>query len=375
MEKIWLNSYPAGVPSEIDPEQYRSIIDLFEQSVARFGDRPAYSNFEHTLSFADLDRLSRHFASWLTCEAGLHKGDRLALMMPNILQYPVCLFAALRAGLIVVNVNPLYTPRELAYQLNDAEAAAIVVMENFAHTVEEVRAETALRYIITTQLGDLFGFPQSFIVNGVVKYVKHMVPDFTIDDAVHLNSALDVGSRLPFEPVDLAPEDLAFLQYTGGTTGISKGAMLTHRNMIANLMQAHTWSKSALNEACEISVTALPLYHIFALTANALVSMHIGATCLLITNPRDFPDFVKTLKHERFTIFVGINTLFNALLNTEGFNEIDFSALKFTLGGGMSVQRSVAEAWKAATGNTLVEAYGLTETAPAVCINPMDIPD
>ncbi len=375
MEPIWLKSYPDSVPAEINPEQYRSIVDLFEQSASKFAERPAYSNFGHELSFADLERLSRDFAAWLIHGAGLQKGDRIALMMPNILQYPVCLFAALRAGLIVVNVNPLYTPRELELQLIDSGASAIVVLENFAHTLESVRDHTPIRHVITTQLGDLFGFPQSFIVNGVVKYVKQMVPAFTIPDAMHLNHALDAGSSMPLERIELEPEDIAFLQYTGGTTGISKGAMLSHRNMIANLMQAHAWSKSKLIEAQEISVTALPLYHIFALTANALISMHIGAKCLLITNPRDFPDFVKTLKKERFTVFIGINTLFNALLHTDGFDEIDFSTLKFTLGGGMSVQRSVAEAWKKVTGDTLVEAYGLTETAPAVCINPMDIPD
>ncbi|MDQ6981896.1 MAG: AMP-binding protein [Mariprofundus sp.] len=374
MDKIWLKSYSPGVPETVDAGVYSSITDLFEQSVARFRQRPAYSNFGHELSFDDVDRLSRHFAAYLTGELGLKKGDRIAIMMPNVLQYPVSLFAALRAGLIVVNVNPLYTARELEYQLNDSGAVAIVVLENFAHTLAEVMEKTAIRHAIITQLGDLFGFPGSFIVNGVIKYVKKMVPQFEIAGAIHLHDALAAGESITFNRVEQSLNDIAFLQYTGGTTGISKGAILTHRNMVTNLLQAYVWARNDLKEGEEISITALPLYHIFALTANALFALKIGAKSVLITNPRDFPAFVKTLQQERFSMFVGINTLFNALLHTPGFDQVDFSALKFTLGGGMAVQRNVAEQWKQVTGNTLLEAYGLTETSPAVCINPVDVP-
>ncbi|MDQ6999978.1 MAG: AMP-binding protein [Mariprofundus sp.] len=374
MDKIWLKSYSPGVPETVDASIYSSITDLFEQSVERFRDRPAYSNFGHDLSFDDVDRLTRHFAAYLTGERALKKGDRIAIMMPNVLQYPVALFAALRAGLIVVNVNPLYTARELEYQLNDSGAVAIIVLENFAHTLAEVVDKTSIRHVIITQVGDLFGFPASFIVNGVIKYVKKMVPDFVIPDAVHLHDALAAGAELTFGRVEQSLDDIAFLQYTGGTTGVSKGAILTHRNMVSNLLQAYVWSRDSLKDGEEVSITALPLYHIFALTANALFAMKIGARSVLITNPRDFPAFVKTLRQEHFSIFVGINTLFNALLHTPGFEQLDFSSLKFTLGGGMAVQRSVAEQWKQVTGNTLIEAYGLTETSPAVCINPVNIP-
>jgi len=372
MDKVWLKSYSPGIPETVDASIYTSITDLFEQSVERFRSRPAYSNFGHSLSFDDVDRLTRHFAAYLTGELGLRQGDRIAVMMPNALQYPVVLFASLRAGLIVVNVSPLYTPRELEYQLNDSGAVAIVVLENFARTLAGVVKHTSIQHVITTQLGDLFGFPQSFIVNGVIKYVKKMVPPFVIPDAIHLHDALAAGELLTFSRVRQCLDDIAFLQYTGGTTGISKGAMLTHRNMVTNLLQAYVWTRGELKDGEEVSVTALPLYHIFALTANALFAMKIGAKCLLITNPRDFPAFVKILKQERFSIFIGINTLFNALLHTPGFDQVDFSNLKLTLGGGMMVQRSVAEEWKRVTGNTLIEAYGLTECSPAVCINPVD---
>jgi len=374
MDKIWLQSYAPGVPETVDTGAYASITDLFEQSVERFRHRPAYTNFGHHLSFDEVDQLSRHFAAWLSSGIGLQQGDRIAIMLPNVLQYPVCLFAALRAGLVVVNVNPLYTPRELSYQLKDSGAVVIVVLENFAHTLTEALEGTAIRHVVTTQIGDLFGFPSSFIVNGVVKYVKHMVPPFDLPGATHLKSALAAGASLSFHRITQQHSDLAFLQYTGGTTGVSKGAMLTHGNMVANLLQAYVWARESLTDGEEVSITALPLYHIFALTANALLALKIGARSILITNPRDMPAFVKTLQHERFSLFVGINTLFNALLHTPGFDQLDFSALKLTLGGGMAVQRSVAEQWKAVTGNTLLEAYGLTETAPGVCINPLNIP-
>ncbi|OIP99755.1 MAG: long-chain-fatty-acid--CoA ligase [Zetaproteobacteria bacterium CG2_30_46_52] len=375
MDKIWLQSYAPGVPETIDANAHTSLTEIFEQSVAKFGNKPAYSNFGNTLSFEEVDTLSRNFAAYLTQTLGLKKGDRLAIMMPNTLQYPITLFAALRAGLVVVNVNPLYTPRELEYQLIDSGAVAIVVLENFAATVATVFNKTPLKHVITTQIGDLFPFPKSMLTNVVVKYVKKMVPSFSLPSAIHLKDALSQGRHLPFNRVKQSLDDTAFLQYTGGTTGVSKGAILTHRNMVSNLLQAYHWAKSAVTEGEDVCVTALPLYHIFALTANAFFSLKIGAKCLLITNPRDFPAFVKTLSQENFSLFVGINTLFNALLHTPGFDKLDFSALKLTLGGGMAVQRSVAEQWKAVTGCTLIEAYGLTETSPAVCINPMDIPD
>jgi long-chain acyl-CoA synthetase len=375
MEKIWLKSYPPGVPEEIDVNAYSSITDLFEQSVKQFRHRPAYSNFGNSLSFDDIDRLTRNLAAYLTGELKLSKGDRIAIMMPNVLQYPVALFAALRAGLIVVNINPLYTPRELQYQLHDSGAVAVVILENFARTLAEVLEESPIKHVITTQIGDLFGFPKSMIVNSVVKYVKRMVPPFDLPRAVHLNDALRKGAEHVFRRCEQTLDDIAFLQYTGGTTGISKGAILTHRNMVANLLQAYAWAGSDLNEGEEISITALPLYHIFALTANALFALKVGAKSVLITNPRDFSGFVKELQKERFSLFVGINTLFNALLHTPGFDHLDFTALKLTLGGGMAVQRSVAEHWKKVTGNTLIEAYGLTETSPAVCINPLNIPE
>ncbi len=375
MKKIWLKSYSPGVPSMIDPGEYDSITDLFEQSIGKFGPLPAYSSFGHELSFDEVDRLTRQFAAYLTEGLGLQKGDRIAIMMPNVLQYPVTLFAALRAGLVVVNVNPLYTARELEYQLNDSGAAGIVVLENFAHTLAEVVGDTSVKHVITTRIGDLLGFPQRLIVNSVVKYVKRMVPPFSLPGAVCLNDALAQGAELPFRRTGQSLEDIAFLQYTGGTTGVSKGAILTHGNMVANLLQAYAWAGMSLKEGEEVSITALPLYHIFALTANALFAMKIGAKSVLIANPRDFPAFVKTLLKEPFSLFVGINTLFNALLHTPGFDALDFSALKCTLGGGMAVQRSVAEKWQQVTGNTLVEAYGLTETSPAVCMNPLDVPE
>ena len=375
MDKIWLQSYSPGVPATINPDEYTSITDLFEQGIKKFGPLPSYSNFGHEISFDDLDRLTQQFAAYLTGDLGLKKGDRVAIMMPNILQYPVSLFAILRAGLVVVNVNPLYTARELEYQLNDSGAEAIVVVENFANTLAEVVGKTKIKHVVTTQIGDLFGFPSSFIVNSVIKYVKKMVPPFHIPGAVRMNDALAIGAKHPFQKVEQSLDDTAFLQYTGGTTGVSKGAVLSHRNMVSNLLQAFEWTKYDLKEGQEIVVTPLPLYHIFSLTANALFGMRTGSKCLLITNPRDFPAFVKTLAKEDFSIFIGINTLFNALLHTPGFDEINFAHLKLTLGGGMSVQRNVAEKWKEVTGDTLLEAYGLTETSPAVTINPIGMPE
>ena len=373
-DRPWLQSYPQGVPAEIDPDQYRSVAAVFDATVARYADRPAYRNFGKTLTYAEVDRLATQFAAYLLGELGLKKGDRVALMMPNCLQYPIATFGILRAGLTVVNVNPLYTARELKHQLVDAGAAAIVVVDNFGHTVQEVLAETPLKQVITTGLGDMLGFPKGAIVNFVLKYVKKMVPEYDIPGAVRFKDALAAGKRHTLPQVDIDPSDIAFLQYTGGTTGVAKGAMLTHRNLVANMRQASAWlSPNDLRPGEEVIITALPLYHIFALTANGLVFMELGGLNHLITNPRDMPNFVKELKTSGFTAITGVNTLFNGLLNTPGFDEVDFSKLKITLGGGMAVQRAVAERWKKVTGVTLVEAYGLTETSPAACINPLDL--
>ena len=370
MNNPWLNSYPAGMPVDIDPNEYSSLNDLFNRSVQRFKDKPAYENLGKVLSYADLDEKTQQFANYLTHEAGLTKGDRIAIMMPNLLQYPIALFGALRAGMIVVNTNPLYTDRELEHQLKDSDAKAIVIVENFAHTLEKVVSGTNVQHIITTQIADMLDFPKAQLINAVVKYAKKMVPAFNLPTAIPLKQALKQGAGHSFSEAPATHEDVAFLQYTGGTTGVSKGAALTHRNMISNLLQAHVWAGSGLKDGEELVVTALPLYHIFALTANALFTMKIGGNSLLITNPRDMPGFVKILKGRQFSYITGVNTLFNGLLNTPGFDELDFSGLRLALGGGMAVQRPVAEEWQRVTDSTLIEAYGLTETAPAVCINP-----
>jgi len=373
MEKIWLDSYPKGVGPEIDTNEYTSLNDVMNVSVSRFGDKPAYENLGKVLSFNDIDRLTGQFASYLTHVAGLKKGDHIAIMLPNLLQYPIALFGALRAGLTVVNTNPLYTDRELEHQLKDSGAKAIVILENFAHTLADVVDKTQVKTVITTQIADVIPFPKSLLINSIVKYVKKMVPAFSLPGSVKFNQTLAEGAKFPFKEVAVEHEDIAFLQYTGGTTGLSKGAALTHRNMIANLLQAHVWAGRDLNDGEELVVTALPLYHIFALTANALFSMKIGANSMLITNPRDMPGFVKLLKGRQFSYITGVNTLFNGLIHTPGFEELDFSKLKLSLGGGMAVQRFVADEWKRITGCTLVEAYGLTESSPAVCINPVTL--
>jgi long-chain acyl-CoA synthetase len=376
MEKIWLSSYPPGIPAEVDITAYRSVVDLFETSCRRFADRPACLSMGRSLSYAELDRLSRDFAAFLQTGLGLQQGDRIALMMPNLLQYPIALFGALRAGLVVVNTNPLYTARELRHQLCDSGAKAIVLLENFAGTLQKVIGDTQVEHVMVTAIGDMLPLPKRLLVNFVVRKVKKMVPAWQLDGAIPLRDALAKGAEQGFEPPVLGHKDLAFLQYTGGTTGVAKGAMLSHGNMVANMLQARAWiSAGGVREGEELIVTALPLYHIFALTANALVFMEMGATCLLITNPRDLPTFVKELSKVQFTALTGVNTLFNALLNTPGFSELDFSRFKIALGGGMAVQPAVAERWKRVTGVTLVEAYGLTETSPAACINPLDLSD
>jgi long-chain acyl-CoA synthetase len=369
-EKVWLASYPDGVPAEIDPSQYPNACAILARSVERFGERPAFTCMGRTLSYRELDRLSRDFAAWLQSR-GLRKGDRVALMMPNVLQYPIAIFAVLRAGLTVVNCNPLYTPRELEHQLTDSGAVAIVILENFAATLQAVVERTQVRHVVTTQIGDLLGFPKSAITNFAVKRVKRMVPPWRLPGSIPFPTAIGDGARMPLEEPAIGHEDLAFLQYTGGTTGVSKGAMLTHRNIVANLLQCASWWGRNLNEGREIVITALPLYHIFALTGNCLAFMNIGSHDILITNPRDLKGFVKELSKWRFTVITGVNTLFNALLHTPGFDKLDFSGLRLALGGGMAVQRAVAERWKAVTGHPLVEAYGLTETSPGACINPV----
>ena len=372
-DRPWLANYPAGVPAEIDPEEYRSVPAVLEEAITRFRDRPAFSNMGRTITYAELDARSREFAQYLLGELKLKKGDRVAIMMPNCLQYPIAIFGVLRAGLTVVNTNPMYTARELRHQLVDSGAAAILVLDNFGKTVQDVLADTRIKQVITTGLGDLLGFPKGPIVNFVLKHVKKMVPDYSIHGAIRFREALSRGTRHTMPEVSITLEDIAFLQYTGGTTGVAKGAMLTHRNMVANMQQASAWIGTNAKPGEELIVTALPLYHIFALTANGLVFMKFGGHNHLITNPRDMPGFVKELKGIQMTAITGVNTLFNGLLNTPGFDEVDFSKLHLTLGGGMAVQRAVADRWKKVTGTTLVEAYGLTETSPAACINPMTL--
>jgi long-chain acyl-CoA synthetase len=374
MEKPWLKSYPPGVPAQIDSSGYRSIVDVLEQSCSKYKDRMAYHNMGAELSYSELDYLTRNFAASLQ-DMGLQQGDRIALMMPNILQYPVALFGALRAGLVIVNTNPMYTARELRHQLVDAGAKAIVVVENFAAVLESVRHEVPLEHIITTGVGDLLDFPKSLLVNFVLRHVKKKIPAWKLPGSERFQDVLERGKKLPLKPVNIAFEDIAFLQYTGGTTGVAKGAMLTHHNIVANVLQARAWLTQLEGESIETIITALPLYHIFALTANCLTFIYIGGSNILITDPRDMDGFVKELGRHKFTAFTGVNTLFNSLLNTKGFADLDFSTLKMTLGGGMAVQKAVADEWKKVTGVALIEAYGLTETSPAACINPVTLED
>jgi len=371
VEKIWLEHYQEGVPHEIDYNEFSSLRDIIEKSCAKYSDNKAFTNFGKSITYAQLEEKSRHFGAYLQ-SLGLQKGDRVALMMPNLLQYPIACFGILRAGLIAVNVNPLYTPRELEHQLKDSGAKAILILENFAHVLQEVIQETQVEHVITTKIGDAIPGLKGSIMSFVVKNIKKMVPNFSLPGASNFKSALSIGASSEFKPAELNKDDIAFLQYTGGTTGVSKGAILSHGNMVANLQQAGAWISTTTKEGDEAIITALPLYHIFSLTANCLTFMKLGAENILITNPRDFPAFVKTLTNTRFTSITGVNTLFNALLHTPGFDKIDFSALRLTLGGGMAVQRAVAEKWKEVTGVALLEAYGLTETSPAASMNPMN---
>lgn len=376
MDKIWLQSYPPGVPPEIDLHEFSSLGQLFERSCQRYRERTAYISMGVGLTYGELDRQARAFGAYLQQCLKLAPGARIALMMPNLLQYPICLFGALRAGYTVVNCNPLYTHRELEHQLGDGEVAAIVIVENFAHTLEQALPRLpGLKQVIVTGIGDLLGFPKGGVVNFVLRHGKKMVPPWTIPGAQRLRTVLAEGRRHVLQGVTVGQEDVAFLQYTGGTTGVAKGAMLTHGNVIANLQQAHAWIGPFLHEGEEIIVTALPLYHVFALTANCLTFLKIGATNLLIANPRDIPGMIKELGKYRFTTITGVNTLFNALLNHPDFAKLDFSRLHVALGGGMAVQKAVALRWKEVTGRPLIEAYGLTETSPAVTINPLNLTD
>lgn len=375
MEKPWLKNYQNGVPHEINADIYSSIPELLEEGFKKFSTKGAFHNMGKTLTYSDMDILSKKFASYLQNTLKLNRGDRVAIMMPNILQYPVALFGILRAGMVCVNVNPLYTARELEHQLKDSGARAIIIFENSASVLAEVISRTPLEHVLITQIGDMLKFPKSLIVNFVIKHVKKMVPKWQIKSAIPFLKALDEGDENTFKKVEIKNTELAFLQYTGGTTGVSKGAELTHRNIVANLSQAKAWISPITKEGKEIVITPLPLYHIFSLTANCFTFSTLGGLNVLITNPRDIPGFIKELKKHKFTAFTGVNTLFNGLLNNPEFSTIDFSTLTLTLGGGMAVQKAVAQKWKAVTKTPLIEAYGLTETSPAACINPMDLKD
>ncbi|MCG9115151.1 long-chain-fatty-acid--CoA ligase [Laribacter hongkongensis] len=374
MEKIWFKNYEPGVRHEVDTNEFASIPDVFRQAVGQFRDRPAMANMDKVLSYGELDVLSREFGSYLQNTLRLARGSRVAVMMPNLLQYPVAVFGILRAGYTVVNVNPLYTPRELEHQLKDAGADAIVIVENFASVLEQIIRRTPVTQVIVTGVGDLLGFPKRTIVNFVLRKVKKMVPPYRLPGHVRFLDALAAGRRASCEDAALMHDDIAFLQYTGGTTGVSKGAMLTHGNIVANMQQAAEWVKNQVRPGQEIIVTALPLYHIFSLTANLMVFTRSGALNILITNPRDIPGFIKEMGKYKVTAMTGVNTLFNALVNHPDFSRLDFSSWRVVLGGGMAVQKAVADKWKQVTGIPLIEAYGLTETSPAACINPLTLP-
>ncbi|QTH64824.1 long-chain-fatty-acid--CoA ligase FadD [Psychrosphaera ytuae] len=372
MDKIWLNKYPKNVPTEINLDPQHSLLDVVAESVKKFADKDAYVNMGKSITYRELDQQAEAFAAYLQNTLNIKKGDAVAIMMPNLLQYPIALLAIHRIGAVVVNVNPLYTPRELEHQLNDSGTKAIIIVDNFASTLDQIIENTSVEHVILTKMGDLLGF-KGFIVDFVVKHVKKMVPAYNLPNAIPFKQALSQGRQQTLTPVKVVGEDLAFLQYTGGTTGVSKGAMLTHANMVANLEQVSALLGPCLKEGEDTIITALPLYHIFALTANGLLFIKYGGTNVLITNPRDMPGFVKELSKVKFTAISGVNTLFNGLLNTPGFSELDFSKLKLSIGGGMAVQRAVAERWLNVTGCDLLEGYGLTECSPVVSFVPYDI--
>ena len=371
MDKVWLRNYPEGVPAEADIDAYDSIVALFEESVRQFGDRPAYSNFGVTITYRELDERARALAGYLQ-GLGLEPGDRVAIMMPNLLANPVAIFGVLLAGLTVVNTNPLYTARELEHQLTDSEARAIVIVENFASVLADVIGRTRVEHVVLVRMGDGLGFPKSALINFVVRRVKKMVPAFHLPDAVRFPRALEEGRGRPLRPSEAGRDDVAFLQYTGGTTGVAKGATLSHGNVVSNLQQTSSWISRSFEPGQEVLVTALPLYHIFSLVANCLTGMKYGALNVLITNPRDMPAFVKIFAGLKFSVITGVNTLYNGLLNTPGFESVDFSRLKLAVGGGMAMQRAVADRWREVTGVPVVEAYGLTETSPAAVANRLD---
>lgn len=373
LEKVWLKRYPADVPAEIDPDRFASLAEMLENAVANYADQPAFINMGEVMTYRKLEERSRAFAAYLQNGLGLKKGDRVALMMPNLLQYPIALFGILRAGMVVVNVNPLYTPRELEHQLNDSGASAIVIVSNFAHTLEKIVFNTSIKHVILTRMGDQLSRPKATLVDFVVKYIKRLVPKYNLPDAISFRRAMHFGYRMQYIKPEITGKDLAFLQYTGGTTGIAKGAMLTHRNMLANLEQAKAAYVPALNVGKELVVTALPLYHVFALTVNCLLFIEIGGKNLLITNPRDVKGTVKELGRYPVTAITGVNTLFNAWLHNPEFRQLDFSKLNLSVGGGMPVQSSVAKEWEALTGKHLLEGYGLTECSPLVTGNPYNL--
>ncbi len=372
MDRPWLARYPAGVPADIDIDRFASLKDVLAASCARFAELPAFNSMGTVLTFRQLDEASRAFAAWLQAGAGLKRGDRVALMLPNLLQYPVALFGVLRAGMVVVNVNPLYTPRELEHQLNDSGATAIVVLENFAHTLSQVIKATPVRIVVTTQVGDLLPPLKRLLTNTVVKHLKKLVPPWQLAGALDFNRTLAAGRAQSLDDVMLTHDDLAFLQYTGGTTGVAKGAMLTHGNMVANVLQVGAWMSPGMNDGAETVVIPLPLYHVFALT-GCLSFFSKGAQILLIANPRDLPTFLKTLRQTRFSAIIGVNTLFRALLDAPGSAQVDWSSLKLAVAGGMAVQQVVAHRWRQMTPVPLVEGYGLTESAPVAIANPVTI--
>ena len=374
MEKPWLDSYEKGVKTEIDETLYQSIPDVFRQSVEKFANQPAFQNMGKTLTYAEVGKLAEDFASYLQNVLKLPRGERVAIMLPNLLQYPIALFGILQAGLVVVNTNPLYTPRELEHQLKDSGATTIIVLENFANTLELVLPRTQIKHVIVASVGEMFGFFKGTLMNFVLRKVKKMVPEYRISDTIPFQTALKEGAAHTFRPVSLTREDTALLQYTGGTTGVAKGAILSHGNICANMQQATEWIVNLLQPGKETVIAALPLYHIFALTVNLMIFANTGSKIILITNPRDMKSFIGDMKKERVSVFVGVNTLFNGMVNQPDFATVDFSSLKLTLGGGMATQKAVAEKWKNITGTPIVEAYGLTEASPGVCANPLNIP-
>lgn len=373
MEKLWLNSYEQGVNAEIDITQYSSISDVFRQSVEKFAHQPAFQNMGKTLTYAEVGKLAENFASYLQNVLKLPRGERVAIMLPNLLQYPIALFGILQAGLVAVNTNPLYTPRELEHQLKDSGATTIIVLENFANTLELVLPRTQIKHVIVASVGEMFGFFKGTLMNFVLRKIKKMVPEYRISGAIPFQTTLKEGAAHTFRPVTLTREDTALLQYTGGTTGVAKGAILSHGNICTNMLQAKEWIKNQLREGKETVIAALPLYHIFALTVNLMIFTNAGSKIILITNPRDMKGFIGELKKERISVFIGVNTLFNGMVNQPDFATVDFSNLRLTLGGGMATQKAVAEKWKKITGTPIVEAYGLTEASPGVCCNPLNI--